>query len=144
MLVVFSPIFMVDTKVMFPYNFVAPLTLQIFKREYEWKNLGVNACKLVSKSGPLLENKGMHVIFQKKGKKRAKKGKIFEKLSKNSKKIEFFFKKNRWLHAIISCNKLLEKALSIKYTLYFCLMISAAYFKLLSYMLIFIITKCTM
>ena len=35
----------------------------------------------------------MHVIFQKKGKKRAKKGKIFEKLSKNSKKIEFFLKK---------------------------------------------------
>ena len=144
MLLVFSPTFVVDTKVMFPYNFVAPLTLQIFKREYEWKNLGVNASILVSKLGPLLKNKGMHVIFQKKGKKEQKRAKYLKSWAKIQKNWIFLKKKNRWLHAIISCNKLLEKALSIKHTLYFCLMISTAYFKSLSYMPIFIITKCTM
>ena len=55
-------------------------------------------------SGPILESKGMHTIFQKKGKKifkkgkkgeniwkkRAKKGKIFEKLGKNVQNLTIF------------------------------------------------------
>ena len=38
---------------------------------------------LLKTSGPIPESKGMRAIFQKKDKKRAKKGKIFENLGKN-------------------------------------------------------------
>ena len=49
-------------------------------------------------SGTILESKGMHVIFQKKGKKkgqkdvkkRAKKGKIFQNLGKNLQNLKVF------------------------------------------------------
>ena len=37
----------------------------------------------VPRAGPILESKDMRAIFQKKGKKRAKIGKIFENLDKN-------------------------------------------------------------
>ena len=60
-------------------------------------------------SRPVLESKGMHTILQKKGKKRAKRGKIFENLSKNVQNL----KNGKWLHAIITSNKLLEKALPV-------------------------------
>ena len=42
---------------------------------------------------PILESKGMHTIFQKKGKqmfKKGKKGKIFESLSKNIQNLKIF------------------------------------------------------
>ena len=41
-------------------------------------------------SGPILENKDMHAIFQKKGNKRAKKDKIFELLHKNVQSLKIF------------------------------------------------------
>ena len=45
-------------------------------------------------SGPILESKGMRVIFQKKGQKRSKnvKGKIFENLGKNVQNLKIFWK----------------------------------------------------
>ena len=44
-------------------------------------------------TGPILESKGMLVIFQKKGKDRAKKGKIFENLGKNVQYMKIFLKR---------------------------------------------------
>ena len=41
-------------------------------------------------SGPILESKGMHAIFQKKGKKMLKKGTIFENLGKNVQNLKIF------------------------------------------------------
>ena len=73
-----------------------------------------NNCKIAYCTGPFLEGKGMSAIFQKKSKKMLKKGKIFEDLYKNVqnlKKKKKFLKKGRRMHAIIACNKLLEKAL---------------------------------
>ena len=43
--------------------------------------------------GPILESKGMHTIFQKKGKKMFKKGKIFENLGKNKQNLKIFWKR---------------------------------------------------
>ena len=40
--------------------------------------------------GPRVESKGMRAIFQKKGKERAKKGKIFENLGKNVQNLKIF------------------------------------------------------
>ena len=73
-----------------------------------------NNCKIAYCTGPFLEGKGMSAIFQKKSKKMLKKGKIFEDLYKNVqnlKKKKKILKKGRRMHAIIACNKLLEKAL---------------------------------
>ena len=53
---------------------------------------------------PILESKGVCAIFQKKGKKRAKKSKTFENLSKNVQNLKIFWKRA----AIIACNKRLE------------------------------------
>ena len=41
-------------------------------------------------SGPILESKGMLAIFQKKGKKMFKKGKIFENLGKHVQNLKIF------------------------------------------------------
>ena len=41
-------------------------------------------------SGPILERRGMHAIFQKKGQ---KKGKLFENLSKNEQNLKIFWKR---------------------------------------------------
>ena len=41
-------------------------------------------------SEPILESKSMHAIFQKKGKKMFKKGKIFENLGKNLQNLKIF------------------------------------------------------
>ena len=41
-------------------------------------------------TGPVLESNGMHVIFQKKGKKMFKKGKTFGNLSKNVQNLKIF------------------------------------------------------
>ena len=59
-------------------------------------------------TGPILKSKGMRSIFQRKGQKMFKKGKIFENLVKS---VQNLLKKGRWLCAIIARNKLLEKAL---------------------------------
>ena len=48
----------------------------------EWKTLDL--------AGPILESKGMHEIFQKKDKTRAKKGNIFENLGKNVQNLKIF------------------------------------------------------
>ena len=45
--------------------------------------------------------KGMGVIFK-------KEGKIFENLAKNVQNLKIFLKRGRKLHAVITCNKLLE------------------------------------
>ena len=58
-------------------------------------------------AGPILEDKGMCVIFQRKG----KKGQNILKFEQKCTKFENILKKGRWLHVIIACNKLLEKAL---------------------------------
>ena len=54
-------------------------------------------------TGPILESKGMRAIFQKKGKKSAKKGKIFENFSENVENFKIFWKRAlssvRLLHA---------------------------------------------
>ena len=44
-------------------------------------------------TGPILESKGMRAIFQKKGNKMFKKGKIFESLGKNVQNLKFFLKR---------------------------------------------------
>ena len=43
--------------------------------------------------GPILESKGMSAIFQKKGKKMLKRGKIFENFGKNVPNLNIFCKK---------------------------------------------------
>ena len=53
----------------------------------------------------------MRAIFQKKGQKNVKKGKIFENLGKNVQNLKKYFEKGRRLRVIIARNKLLEKAL---------------------------------
>ena len=52
--------------------------------------------------------KYLPAIFQKKCKKRAKKGRIFKNLGKNVQNSKIFLKKGRWLCAIIARKKLLE------------------------------------
>ena len=47
----------------------------------------------MTKPGPILESKDMRTIFQKKGKDRAKKGKIFENLGKNVQNLKVFWKR---------------------------------------------------
>ena len=78
-----------------------------------WKSLLI--------SGPILENKGMHAIFQKKGKespkkmlKKGGKGQNIWKFGQKYTKFENILKKGRWLSATIRQNKLLENALHIK------------------------------
>ena len=61
-------------------------------------------------SGPILKSKGLHAIFKKKGKKRAKKkGKIGQKCTK----FKNILKKARLMCATITCMKQLEYALNI-------------------------------
>ena len=43
-------------------------------------------------TGPILESKGLHEIFQKKDKKRADEGKIFKNLDKNVPNLKIFRK----------------------------------------------------
>ena len=57
-------------------------------------------------TGPILESKGICAIFQ-------KKGKIFENLGKNVKKLKIFWKKGSLMHATIACMKQLEYALLV-------------------------------
>ena len=45
---------------------------------------------MLALQGSILESKGMHVIFQKKGKKMSKKGKIFKNLGKNIQNLTMF------------------------------------------------------
>ena len=53
----------------------------------------------MAQSGPILESKGMHIIFQKKGKKgqnnvkKGERGKVFENLGKNVKNLKNFLKR---------------------------------------------------
>ena len=49
--------------------------------------------KVWPKAGSIIESKNMHVIFQKKGKKRTKKGIIFENLGKNLKWLTILWKR---------------------------------------------------
>ena len=53
------------------------------KSKTTYQNMHVNA-------GPILESKGIHAIFQKKGRKKAKIGKIFENLGKNVHNFKIF------------------------------------------------------
>ena len=59
---------------------------------------------MLALQGSILESKGMHVIFQKKGKKMSKKGKIFKNLGKNIQNLTMFWKRAgdcvRLLHAL--------------------------------------------
>ena len=57
------------------------------------------SCSKRLKAGPILEIRGMGVIFK-------KEGKIFENLDKIVWNLKF--EMGRWLHAIITCNKLRE------------------------------------
>ena len=41
-------------------------------------------------AGPILDSKGVCVIFQKKGQKKGKKGKVFENLGKNVQNLKMF------------------------------------------------------
>ena len=51
-------------------------------------NAGQMGC--LTLAGPILESKGMRSIFQKKGKDRAKKGKVFENSDKNIQNLKVF------------------------------------------------------
>ena len=56
--------------------------------------------------------KGMHAIFQRKGKRGQKKcEKIIWKLQQKFTKFEIVLKKGRWLCAVTACNELLERPL---------------------------------
>ena len=61
-------------------------------------------------SGPILERRGMHAIFQKK---RAKKGQIIWKFEQKWTKLENILKKGSLMCVIIACMKQLEYALHI-------------------------------
>ena len=66
------------------------------------------------KAGPILEIESMRAIFQKKGKKmfkKDKKGQNIWKFAQKWTKFQNVLKKARWLHAINSRNKLLEKTM---------------------------------
>ena len=52
--------------------------------------------------------------WAKKGQKNVKKGQNIWKFGQKCTKFENILKKGRWLHAIIACNKLLEKVLVLK------------------------------
>ena len=76
--------------------------------------------KVHNLSGPILESKGMHPIFQGKGKKEQTNVKNWQKIGQNISKFgqkctkfEHILKKGRQLCVITAHNKLLEKALSL-------------------------------
>ena len=60
-------------------------------------------------SGPILESKGMHMIFQKK----RQKGQNIWKFRQKYTKFENILKRGKWLHVIITHSNLLEKALCL-------------------------------
>ena len=60
--------------------------------------------------GLILESKGICAIFQKKGQKRAKKGKILENLCKNVKNLKICLRKGSLIRATIARMKQLEYA----------------------------------
>ena len=62
--------------------------------------------------GPILERKGMHAIFQKKGKKKGKKGQNIWKFGQNCTQFENILKKASLMRATITCIKQLEYALA--------------------------------
>ena len=70
-----------------------------------WQGLKVKCSKIYA--GPTLESKGMHAIFQKRGRNVQNLWKFGQKFER----FEIFLKKGRWLREIIAHNKLLEKAL---------------------------------
>ena len=63
----------------------------------------------MAQSGPILESKGMHIIFQKKGKKgqnnvkKGGKGQSIWKLGQKCEKFEKFFKKDRFCMPYKNC-----------------------------------------
>ena len=63
----------------------------IFGRTYDKMDLSIRI--RVIYVGSILGRKGMRAIFQKKGKKRAKKEKIFENLDKNVRNLKIFGKR---------------------------------------------------
>ena len=63
----------------------------ILGRTYDKMNLSIRI--RVIYAGPMLGRKGMLAIFQKKGKKRAKKGKSFENLDKNVQNLKIIGKR---------------------------------------------------
>ena len=59
-------------------------------------------------TGPIVESKSMHAIFQKKGQ---QKGKLIESLRKNAQNFETILQKGSLLRATVTCMKQLEHAL---------------------------------
>ena len=55
-----------------------------------FKRSRIGAKRIANVPRPGLERKGMRAIFRKKGKKRAKKGKIFENFGKNIQNLKIF------------------------------------------------------
>ena len=66
---------------------------------------------LYNGEGRTFSRKGMRAIFQKKSKKMFKKEQNIWKFGQKCTKFENILKKGKWLRAIITRNKLLEKAL---------------------------------
>ena len=62
-------------------------------------------------TGPILEGKGMCAIFQKKGKKKCKKGRNIRKFRHKCTKFENILKKSSLMRATIACMKQLKYAL---------------------------------
>ena len=60
---------------------------------------------------PILESKGLYVIFQKKRQKNVKKGQNIWKFEQKCTRFEHILTKGKLLHATIARNKLLEKAI---------------------------------
>ena len=65
------------------------------------------SCHILLNVGSILESKDMCMIFLEKG----KKGQHIWTFGQRCKKFENILKKGKWLRAIISRNKLLEKVL---------------------------------
>ena len=91
-------IYLVEIKLLSKYTKINLPEIKLFRWD-QYKQF--ESCSKRLKAWPILDIKGMVVIFK-------KEGKTFENLGKNVQNLKIFLKRGRWLHAVITCNKLLE------------------------------------
>ena len=91
-------LYLVEINLLNKYNEINLPEISLFRwdqyKQFESYSKILKVCSI-------LDIKGMGVIFK-------KEGKIFENLAKNVQNLKIFLKRGRKLHAVITCNKLLE------------------------------------
>ena len=91
-------LYLVEINLLNKYNEINLLEICLFRwdqyKQFESYSKILKVCSIQ-------DIKGMGVIFK-------KEGKIFENLAKNVQNLKIFLKRGRKLHAVITCNKLLE------------------------------------